>query len=737
MASLRQTSFAAGELSPRLWGRTDLPLYRHGLRRLRDFFVSRQGEAVTRPGTRFVGTGYANEKSRLAAFIVSESEGYLLEFTSASVRIWKDGVVITTLVYPWSFTPLADLQWTQSGDVMTICARYDVFELRRTSATTFTLGAKSFTRPAIQWQNVDTNAKTSAVRLRVDTLLAATTTTPAKAWRWWVSAVLQDGNGRTFESEAYEVTDTITSGGVTGTYNGTAAVGPDRPVKLARSTSVGLWTGSVVYKVLGYNYYRGVGDYSGFVGHTTKELEWIDSGEEPDYTLPHPRVSDPFVIPAPSSPAPTGWNGADYPLTVAYFEDRLVFGGTFLRPVSVLLSATGDYIDFVRPAVPVASQALEFELVSRKREKMRATIGLQRLLCLTDAGAYSLGGQGALTPTSVEVRLISEKGSAPVAPVVLEGGHVLYVRARGRGLQLLRESENAVGLYGSADVSWHAEHFFRPIETLFRITEMAYQETPWSLVWAVREDGSLLAAQWADGVLGFGLCATGAEWGDRFESVAVVPEADEDVVYLCVLRGSTYTIERLASRLRNGVVTDDCAVDSALAFTAATGSPEIDVAAAAHLIGREVWCVAKDNAPVGPITVSATGKVNLATAGFRLPTANNGANVTGWVGLLFQPELETLDVVSPDARLLQKTIEKVGVEVSESVGFSAGQNPDKLVQWTQRRAPTAYILPPAESVVVDLPVKGGWDEGARVTLKQTLPLPLTVLGLTRKVDVGG
>lgn len=757
MPGVRQTSFAAGELSPRMWGRTDLGLYRHGTRRLRDFFVSRQGEAVTRPGTILVGTTYNNELARLIPFVVSESEGYLLEFTTR-LRIWKNGAVIATLFYPWSFTPNSELQYTQSGDVMTFCAKYDSYELRRVSPTSFSFGATNFTRKPIQWQLPSNNTKTSVVRLSTESMKAATDTSPERPWRWWVSAVMQDGAGRRFESESYEVTTAINLSNTEVPYIGKVALGVDRPVKLLRSTSFGVWAGTANYKVLSYNYYRGVGEHSGFVGNTTNELEFVDAGEEPNYTLPHPRTSDPFVIPAPSNPPPTGWQLADYPLTVGYFEDRLVYGGTWLRPNSVLLSASGDYIDFVRPAVVTAAQSLEFELASRKRETIRSIVGLQRLLALTDAGVYSMGGQGALTPTSVEVRLVSEKGAAPVTPVILEGGQVLYVRARGRGLQILRESENASGLYGSGDVSWPAEHFFRSDgvlfenppawltlstqpQSLFRVTEMAFQEAPWGLVWAVRADGLLLSMQWDGQTPGFSLHTTGKDWNDRFESICVVPEEDEDVVYVCANRNNKYTIEKFASRQRKGTWEDDCCVDCATVFreeaVGSNGLLNFGATAGSILGGREVWIVATNNPPIGPMMMSTFGEVNLAPLGAALLVPNENGNVSGYVGLRFQPELESLDIVTADLRMKQRSVVKVGVEVSESRGLFVGQTENNLVQWIQRDSGAGYGVPSNQSALIDIPVKGGWDLAGRCFIRQTLPLPLTILGITREVDVGG
>src|SRR5260370_19921785 len=50
-----QPSFAAGELSPFLYGRVDLAKFHVGCRTLLNFLVHPHGGASNRPGTRFVG----------------------------------------------------------------------------------------------------------------------------------------------------------------------------------------------------------------------------------------------------------------------------------------------------------------------------------------------------------------------------------------------------------------------------------------------------------------------------------------------------------------------------------------------------------------------------------------------------------------------------------------------------------------------------------------------------------
>ena len=80
MAPLRQTNFGGGELSPLLHGRTDLPLYQRGLRVLRNFVVSREGMAISRPGTVHIAkTKLYAKRVRLIPFVYSDTVSYVIE----------------------------------------------------------------------------------------------------------------------------------------------------------------------------------------------------------------------------------------------------------------------------------------------------------------------------------------------------------------------------------------------------------------------------------------------------------------------------------------------------------------------------------------------------------------------------------------------------------------------------------------------------------------------------------
>lgn len=151
--SIIQNNFTSGELSERMLGRTDTNQYYNAAKELTNFILLPQGGLKRRSGTRFADfVKYHNKKTRLIPFIFSTEQAYVLEFGDYYLRIYKNGGLlldenddILEVVTPYSEDDIADLWYTQSADIMTIChGSHPVKELKRFSETNWTLTDKDF-----------------------------------------------------------------------------------------------------------------------------------------------------------------------------------------------------------------------------------------------------------------------------------------------------------------------------------------------------------------------------------------------------------------------------------------------------------------------------------------------------------------------------------------------------------------------------------------------------------------
>ena len=80
-ASFPFSNFTAGELSPRLDGRTDVSKYFNGCKTLQNFVIHPHGGASRRPGTKFVREVKTSSNfTRLIPFEFNVTQAYILEF---------------------------------------------------------------------------------------------------------------------------------------------------------------------------------------------------------------------------------------------------------------------------------------------------------------------------------------------------------------------------------------------------------------------------------------------------------------------------------------------------------------------------------------------------------------------------------------------------------------------------------------------------------------------------------
>ncbi|MGH6916075.1 MAG: hypothetical protein ACREJ0_00025, partial [Geminicoccaceae bacterium] len=117
-AFLTQTNFTAGELDPRLLGRTDLKSFENGAAKLRNVVVETTGGARRRPGTAYIAT--APGEGRLVALETGPSEAYLLVFSEFRVDVYREGGWQAMVAAPWSQAHLSQIVWAQQDDSLLV-----------------------------------------------------------------------------------------------------------------------------------------------------------------------------------------------------------------------------------------------------------------------------------------------------------------------------------------------------------------------------------------------------------------------------------------------------------------------------------------------------------------------------------------------------------------------------------------------------------------------------------------
>jgi hypothetical protein len=680
-------SFASGELAPSVYARADLPQYLTGLRECRNFIVKRRGGVTNRPGTKFV----AECKLEGACYIYpfrfpGAGESYVLEMGELYLRFHKEGAAVMDglspkeIVTPYGVgvhTPTAPICVEQNGLSVTFTnLSFVPYELEWTGA-----GGLSWTFLPIVFGAWNAGPAGGAGVAGV----AGTRT-----YQYVVTAVRDDD---TREEGRPSAVITIATAGV--------------PTKEA--PHVLTWT--AVTGAAEYYVYGDAGDANGDFGFmgVAKTNAFKDTEFVPDYGSTPPIAKTRFA-------------GANfYPALNAVYQQRKVYGGAHDNRSTVHTSRTGIETNFDIRSPIQDDDAVTFTIKGQYAQVLFHMIATQLgLVLLTDEGEWLVDGdaQGAITPTAIQARQHGWAGAACEPKPLVIGQDVLFVQARSNQVRRSRYNEQINGLTGF-DLSMYADHLFEG----FTIKRWAFQLTPDAVVWAVRDDGVLLGMTYIrdEDVWGWHQHDT----ADGFvEDVCVIPEGDEDAVYLVVRReggfGTKRYIERLEAR-HDDAIADAFFVDCGITYdgAATTAIDGLD-----HLEGLEVVANA-DGVAVGPFTV-LDGAITLATAA-RLVH----------VGLPITCQLKTLalDVNGSSARDKRKALKALSLLLDKSArGFEVGPTVDDL------KTVTASPWDSDEALLtglVELEVTSHFTDSGELVVRHTSPLPLTINALVPFVEVGG
>jgi len=299
---------------------------------------------------------------------------------------------------------------------------------------------------------------------------------------------------------------------------------------------------------------------------------------------------------------------------------------------------------------------------------------------------------------------------------------VIYAQARGGRVRELKFAWQEQG-YRCSDISIMAPHLFDG----YTITSMAYVAAPHPIVFATRSDGTLLGLTYIaeHEVAAWHHHDTAA--GGVFECVCATAESAEDALYAIVRRtinGRTVRyIERKHTR-RFTALEDAFFVDCGATYE---GSAATTISGLDHLEGATVSILA-DGAVLTQQAV-ANGAITLSTAASTVQ-----------IGLPITADLETLPLsleMEAAGQGAQKNVNEVFLRVNNSAGIFAGPSFTRLIE-IKTRTNEPYGSPPRMiSDVIRAKILPGWNPSAGVAIRQSNPLPITVLSLVLDTALGG
>lgn len=262
--------------------------------------------------------------------------------------------------------------------------------------------------------------------------------------------------------------------------------------------------------------------------------------------------------------AKAAWSSTQgYPSACAYHKQRFITGGSLLEPSRIWMSGVGLRTEFGRSRPVLDDEEITLPLDTTEVNAVRHLLSLTSLIVLTSSSEQVVNGKddSLLATDPPTARVQGYNGSNRVKPIII-GNTGLYVENTGdvvRSLQYDLTSDAFTGI----DLTARSPHLFRNKQ----IVDWAYQKRPYSVIWVVQNDGSLL---------GFTFMAEQKVYAWHrhdtdgvFESVCTINEGNETATYFVVKRtinGITkrYT-ERLASR-QFSLIEDAYFMDSGVSY---------------------------------------------------------------------------------------------------------------------------------------------------------------------------
>lgn len=660
-----QRRFSGGEIAPELYSACDMVKYATGLRTLRNFIILRHGGASNRAGTKHIcEVKNSSKKVKLIPFVFNNDQTYIIEFGEGYIRyvrndaqITEAAKTITGITQATEAVVTSAAHGFSNGDELFIDAIVGMTELNGRNVIVSNSATNTFKIKDLYGNYIDSTAFTAYASAGTASRIYKITNTYTEAELPEIKYVqsadvisLVNSNHKpaqlsriahnnwtladiSFEPEVDPPT-AVTGTGAAGAvwYYVVTSIDPDTfeesLISNVYATSLVPTTGTAntiswtaASGVTTYNIYKGQFGIYGLIG-SSASTSFIDNGIVPDYQDTTPIARNPFNA------------SGDYPTCIAYIQQRLALGGSDNDPERIYLSRSGQFNNFTNRFPNQDDDAIDFNLTGSKVSKVNHLLSLLKPVVFTESGEHILNGDsaGILKPTEINPEQHSYNGSSQnLSPIVI-GATALYVQSRGSVVRDLGYEFETSGYRGN-DLTIFSSHLFDG----YTIVDWAYQQIPHSIIWAVRDDGVLLGLTYIREQQIWGWHRHDFENG-FVENVAVIPDGNEDAVYLTIKRtinGVTKRyIEKLTSRLDTDIE-DMIFLDSALTFDGRNTNDSLSMT----ISGGTTW----DHTETLTLTASSSYflqeyegqeihlNIGSETVRFRLETYSSGTVMTGSV----------------------------------------------------------------------------------------------------------
>jgi hypothetical protein len=480
-----QSSFSAGEISPRVFAQADSPVYQKGTEIMRNFLALSQGPAKRRSAFRFIAdlsdVGAIDEQlpARVIPFDLNENVTFILVLTHLRMDIYnlngpavdnnivEDGDFFEELSAWLLLTTNAGRVFynqAQRGADLNATAQGGSTAFIEQPMTALTTGDHTFSGKFVN--QVPGSGALCRIMIGTaqglaDILDVQTDSNPQlvigsialTAGTVWIRFEMTAGSGH-FVLDNIQLLDDAGAGAV---------------------TFVTEWTE------------REIGEIQFALPPNEETIFLVQENHDP-YELLLDLTTATFTFQTiPLSDAPAEWTGSNFPGVVGFFQGRSWFARTPDRRGAIWGSVSSQYRNFLTG--PNAADAIEWEL--NQRGAIQWLQGVREFLVATEDRENILTSQqGILKTGDVEVVQQSAFGSTFIQSAEI-GDQVLYLTADRTKLRAEQQSFIEQG-WIAIDLTFPSEHMLKGFG--FRATRIAFARDPEQIIWVLRENGTLVGS---------------------------------------------------------------------------------------------------------------------------------------------------------------------------------------------------------------------------------------------------
>ena len=484
-----QTNFSVGELDPLIRARTDLQQYQNALEEATNIIIQPQGGFRRRDGTQFVydfGSSFTDFK--VIPFEFSVDDSYLLVFVTQRIYIFKAGVLQANIngsgndylaATDITTAMLDEINYTQAVDTLILCHEdLQTKRLVRNGDTSWTLENLPLTNLPQYPYGFDTHmpnftitpsATAGNITITASAAPAETGTAQAGA----ANTITVKAASSYADDEPNGMFITLTSG----TGSGQTRHVEDFVASTKVLTVYPAWTtapdATTGYKVEPFAP-AAVGEYAQVTSTfgRARYVEFVSS------TVMKAVVEVPFfdtgAILAGEWESEHGYedvwsNTRGWPKSAAFHEARLYFGGSKSRPNTVWGSGVINYFDF-NPGTGLDDESVEATINTNQLNTIVNLFSGNDFRIFTTGGEFVVlqTSNEPITPSTFFVRPQTRLGARAGIPIEDLNGASVFIQRQGKSLNVFQFGDSTAS-YQIQNISALSSHLLKnPIDMAAR-----------------------------------------------------------------------------------------------------------------------------------------------------------------------------------------------------------------------------------------------------------------------------